>query len=153
MPFTVNSRVIMANAERLYSAFTDARTLEQWFAPGDMTAKVHEFELKVGGGYQMSLFYPENHGNGKTSSNEDRYKARFTELNPYEHIIQEINFETNEENLKGTMIMEVNFRSVEDGTEVIIEFSDIPSGISLEDNEKGTELSLDKLEALMSKAN
>ncbi len=51
------------------------------------------------------------------------------------------------------MIMEVNFRSVEDGTEVIIEFSDIPSGISLEDNEKGTELSLDKLEALMSKAN
>ncbi len=79
---TQNSKVIKASQEALYKAFTDPEAIAAWLAPGDMTGKVHAFNLKVGGGYQMSLFYPQSdkESRGKTSENEDRYAARFVEL-------------------------------------------------------------------------
>ena len=55
---TQNSKFIKASPETLYRAFTDPAALAVWFAPGDMTAKVHSFDGSVGGGYQMSLYYP-----------------------------------------------------------------------------------------------
>jgi mono/diheme cytochrome c family protein len=44
--------------ESLYRAFTDPAALGVWLSPGEMARKVHEFDLQVGGGYRMSLFYP-----------------------------------------------------------------------------------------------
>jgi hypothetical protein len=35
-----------------------SEALEKWMAPGEMIGKIHRFDLKVGGGYEMSLFYP-----------------------------------------------------------------------------------------------
>jgi len=55
--FKRTSRVIKASREALYRAFTDPAALAVWLAPDQMTAKVHEFDGRVGGGYQMSLFY------------------------------------------------------------------------------------------------
>lgn len=53
---TENSRIIKASAEVIYKALTNPTALEVWQSPGDMTAKVHNFNLSVGGGYEMSLF-------------------------------------------------------------------------------------------------
>src|SRR5215471_9028486 len=53
---TRTSRVIKASREALYRVFTDPAALAVWLAPDQMTAKVHEFDGRVGGGYQMSLF-------------------------------------------------------------------------------------------------
>ena len=39
-------------------AFTDPAAMAVWLAPGDMTGEVHSFDDRVGGGYQMSLYYP-----------------------------------------------------------------------------------------------
>jgi uncharacterized protein YndB with AHSA1/START domain len=50
-----NSKFIQATPEALYRAFTDPAALAVWQAPGDMTGKVHSFDYRVGGGYQMSL--------------------------------------------------------------------------------------------------
>jgi hypothetical protein len=50
--------VVKATPEALYRAFTDPAALAVWQAPGDMTGKVHSFDYRVGGGYQMSLYYP-----------------------------------------------------------------------------------------------
>jgi hypothetical protein len=44
------------------------------------------------------------------------------------------------------MIMEVLFEPEGKGTRITMIFMDIPAGIRPEDNEKGTELSLQKLE-------
>lgn len=55
---TRTSAVIKAPPEVLYRAFTDPDALAVWQVPGDMTAKVHEFDARIGGGYRMSLFYP-----------------------------------------------------------------------------------------------
>jgi uncharacterized protein YndB with AHSA1/START domain len=66
---TRNSRFIKATPEALYGAFTDPAALAVWQAPGDLIAKVHSFDCRVGGGYQMSLFYPssEKASRGKTA--------------------------------------------------------------------------------------
>ncbi|WP_394351999.1 SRPBCC domain-containing protein [Rhodocytophaga rosea] len=57
---TKTSKIIHATAETIYKALTSPAALEVWQAPGDMTAKVHNFDFRVGGGYQMSLFYSDN---------------------------------------------------------------------------------------------
>ena len=141
------SRVIKASREKLYQAFTDPEALAAWQAPGEMTAKVHEFDLRVGGGYQMSLFYPPSETNevGKTSSREDRFTARFLELTPPRRIVQAINFDTADRAFSGEMTMVVTLEEVNDGTEVTILFENIPPGIRPEDNDAGTRSSLEKL--------
>ena len=69
---TRNSKFIKATPEALYRAFTDPAALAVCLAPGDMTGEVHSFDYRVGGGYQMSLYYPssEKTFRGKTSESE-----------------------------------------------------------------------------------
>lgn len=151
MSTTKNSKYINASEEALYKAFTDPKALEIWMAPGDMTGKIHAFDLREGGGYEMSLYYPADENSatekpqGKTGDNEDKYKARFVELKPYEKIVLAIGFDSTDEKLTGEMIMEVALKPKNKGTTVTIVFKNIPSGIKPEDNEKGTEMSLEKL--------
>jgi uncharacterized protein YndB with AHSA1/START domain len=147
---TINSRVINASPERLYEAFTNPEALAWWLAPAGMTGHIHHFDLRVGGGYDMSLFYPDQETNGKTAAGEDRFEARFVELTPYKRIIQDIRFNTTDPAFEGTMIMEVTFEPLGSSTKVTFHFTDIPPGIRPEDNEAGTVQSLDKLEKYVS---
>jgi uncharacterized protein YndB with AHSA1/START domain len=144
---TRNSRFIKAPPEALYRAFTDPAALAVWQAPGDMTGKVHSFDCRVGGGYQISLFYPssEKASRGKTAEREDRFTARFVELTPPRRIVEAITFDSADPAFSGEMIMEVTLGAEDGGTEVTILFKNIPSGIRPEDNEIGTRLSLEKL--------
>ena len=144
---TRNSLTIKASPEEVYQAFTSAKAMETWQAPEGMTARVHRFDFIVGGGYEMSLFYPdsEKKTQGKTQGNEDKYSARFTEIVPNEKIVQVIQFETNDPDLMGEMIMEVTLKPVDQGTEVTYHFRNIPKGIKPADNEEGTISTLQKL--------
>lgn len=144
---TINSIFIKASPEIVYQAFTDPEAIAVWLAPGEMTGKIYSYDLKVGGGYQMSLFYPqsENESSGKTAEREDRFTARFVELMPPHKIVQAINFESDNAAYVGEMTMEVTFEREDSGTRVVIVFKNIPSGIRPEDNEAGTQMSLEKL--------
>jgi uncharacterized protein YndB with AHSA1/START domain len=144
---TQTSRVIKASPEDIYNAFISPAALETWQAPGDMTAKVHNFDLRVGGGYEMSLFYPDNEKEmkGKTTEKEDKFTARFVELIPNRKIVAAIKFDTADPGFAEEMIMEVTFNPVDNGTEVIYLFKNIPKGIKPQDNEAGTKSSLEKL--------
>lgn len=144
---TQNSLDIKATQEEIYNAFINPTALEVWQAPGDMTAKIHNFDLRVGGGYQMSLFYPdsEKEMRGKTTGKEDKYTARFIELTPNKKIVQAINFDTSNSDFAGEMIMEVTLKPIDSGTTVTFSFKDIPKGIKPSDNEAGTISSLKKL--------
>lgn len=144
---TRNSKIIKASQEVLYRAFTDPAALAVWLAPGEMTGKVHSFDLRVGGGYRMSLYYPssEKASRGKTSEREDRYTARFVELTPFRRIIEAITFDSSDPAFSGEMIMDVTFEAEDGGTRVTILFKNIPSGIRPEDNEAGTRSALEKL--------
>jgi uncharacterized protein YndB with AHSA1/START domain len=144
---TQNSKWIRASQETVYHAFTDPAALALWLAPGDMTGAVHQFDFRVGGGYQMSLYYPSSEpiARGKTADREDRYMARFVELTPPQKIVEAITFDSNDPAFSGEMFMEVTLETENDGTNVSIVFRDIPSGIRPEDNEVGTEQTLNKL--------
>jgi uncharacterized protein YndB with AHSA1/START domain len=144
---TQSSKLIKASQEALYQAFTDPAALEVWLVPGDMTGEVHHFDLRVGGGYEMSLYYPafDEDSRGKTSGKEDRYTARFVELTPPERIVTAITFDSPDPAFSGEMIMEVTLEAADGGTNVVIVFKNMPSGIRPEDNEAGTQSSLEKL--------
>ena len=144
---TRSSKWIKATPEALYRAFTDPAALAVWRVPGDMTGQVHRFDYRVGGGYQMSLYYPSSEPTlrGKTSGREDRYTARFVELVPPRRIVEAITFDSADPAFAGEMIMEVTLEPEDGGTRVSIVFTNIPSGIRPEDNEAGTQSALEKL--------
>lgn len=143
---TKTSKIIKATAEAIYRAFVDPAALEAWQAPGDMTAKVHRFDPVVGGGYEMSLFYPDGETmQGKTREKEDRYTARFIALVPNKKIVQAINFHAPDPAFAGEMMVEVTLEPEVGGTRVTYFFTHIPIGIKPEDNEAGTRLTLEKL--------
>jgi len=52
------SRIIKASRQTLSRAFADPAALVAWQVPGEMTGQVHAFDLRLGGGYRMSLFDP-----------------------------------------------------------------------------------------------
>jgi uncharacterized protein YndB with AHSA1/START domain len=144
---TRNSRLIKAPPEKAYRAFMDPAALAVWLAPGGMTGKVHSFDGRVGGGYQMSLFYPasEQDFKGKTTEKEDRFAARFVELVPPRKIVQAVTFDSADLAFAGEMIMTVTLEPRNGGTDVMFLFTGIPPGIRPEDNEEGTRLTLEKL--------
>ncbi|WP_316767933.1 SRPBCC domain-containing protein [Pedobacter frigiditerrae] len=143
---STNSIIIPANIKTIYNAFIDKEALEYWLTPDGMTGKIHSFEFKVGGKYEMSLFYKETEIEGKTSGNEDRYSATFTEIIANKKIVQAINFQSENNEFKEEMIMEVHLEAVDkNSTKVIIIFKNIPIGIDPKDNQDGTEQSLKKL--------
>ena len=100
-----------------------------------MTGKVHRFDLRVGG----------NESRGKTSGNEDRFKARFVELTPPKKIVEAVDFDSDDPAFSGEMIMEVGFEAEGSGTNVTVLLRNIPPGIRPEDNEAGTAQTLQKL--------
>ena len=144
---THNARFIQAPPTAIYRVFTNPTALAVWFAPGDMTATVHHCDGRVGGGYQMSLYYPaaDPTARGKTSEREDRYTARFVELTPPHRIVEAITFDAVDPAFAGEMIMVVTLATAVGGTTVSILFQDLPPGIRPADNAAGTQSTLEKL--------
>ena len=141
-----NSKLIKAPVEKVFDAFANPESLEQWQAPDGMTGKVHRFDFRPGGGYEMSLYYKaEEKATGKTADYEDRFTARFAEIIPNKKIGQIINFDSEDEGFKGEMILNILFEPKDTGTLVTFAFDNIPPGIKAEDNEEGTRQSLEKL--------
>lgn len=64
------TRTIQTTREDVYrDVFFKA--LEYWLATNAITGKIHDYELKIGSGFGMSLFY-NNDVTGRTSGNEDQ---------------------------------------------------------------------------------
>jgi uncharacterized protein YndB with AHSA1/START domain len=147
MTSTRTSRIIDAPREAIFSALLDPAALEVWRVPGEMTATVHDFDARVGGGYQMSLFYPETDADnrGKTGGREDRYTARYVEIVPPSRIVETIVFDTTDPRFSGEMTMIVTLEARGSATGVTFAFENLPSGVRPEDNDEGTRSSLEKL--------
>lgn len=153
MSETQNSKTIKAMPDTIFQALTDPKSIEIWQVPGDMTGKIYHYNFKVGGNYEMSLFYPdtEKKMKGKSGNKEDRFTAEFIEIIPDRKIVEKIHFQSDDPNFQEPMTMQISLESVDEGTEVTFTFKDIPKGIKPEDNEKGTLSSLEKLATLVEK--
>ncbi len=144
---------IKAPRMAVYQAFLDPKAVAAWLAPDDMQGHVHHFEPCEGGRFRISLEYqnPKDYRRGKTSASTDTYHGRFTRLIPGELVEESIEFESEDPKLAGEMKMIVRLADVTGGTEVILRFENMPSGIRAEDNESGSIQSLKKLAKLLEK--
>jgi hypothetical protein len=76
------------------------------------------------------------------------YHGRFVRLEPNERVVEVHEFETADSALSG----EITITTVADtdgGTDLLLVFEGLPSGVSPTDNELGTRMALDKLAALV----
>ncbi|WP_020006967.1 SRPBCC domain-containing protein [Salinicoccus albus] len=141
--------VIDAPQEKIYQAFINREAFETWLPPGDMTGDLKTFDAVEGGAYEMTLYYHDNEAIGKTTGNSDAFKGRFVELVPYQRIVLETAFETGSPAFGGTMRQTWTLADRGGSTEVIVECTDVPSGIDQQDHERGLLLSLYSLSDYM----
>lgn len=116
-------RVLRATPERVYRAFLEPDALVKWIPPYGFTGKIHQMDVRVGGGYKMSFT---NFGTGKSHS----FGCKYIELTPHERIRYTDQFD--DPNLPGQMNVTVSLRKVLCGTELSIVQEGIPSVIPVE---------------------
>ncbi len=151
MAETKNSKLIRATADKVFKALTDPGAIEIWQVPNDMTGKIHRYDFREGGGYEMSLYYPdtEKEMKGKSGEKEDKFSAEFVAIIPGTKIVEKVYFESDDPAFQEPMTMIIDLESVAGRTKVTFLFKDIPKGIKPEDNEAGTMSSLEKLAQLV----
>lgn len=114
-----------------------------------MSAHVHTFQAREGGAVRVSLTYDAPTGAGKTAAHTDTYRGRFLRLVPNEMVVEADEFETENPELKGEMISTIMLTDAPGGgTDVVGVHENLPASLSLDDNETGWRMALDKLAAL-----
>jgi uncharacterized protein YndB with AHSA1/START domain len=136
---------IRAPRPDVYRALLDARAIAKWRVPTGMTSHVHEFDAREGGSFRISLTYDAPTGTGKTAAHTDTYHGRFVKLLPNEQVVEVLEFETADPELRGEMTMTTTLADADGGTDVLVVHEGIPSGVPTTDNETGTRMALANL--------
>ena len=63
----LSSRIINSPVEMVYQAFENPNHLKNWWGPEGFTNTIHEFDLRVGGNWKLTMHGPEK-GNYENSS-------------------------------------------------------------------------------------
>ena len=116
-------RVLRAPRERVYKAFLDPEAMAKWLPPHGFTSKVHESDVRVGGGYKMSFT---NFNSGKSHS----FGGKYVELSKPERIRYTDQFD--DPNLPGQMQVTIELKEVACGTELSIVQENLPAAIPVE---------------------
>ena len=133
-------RVVRSTPEKVYRAFLDADAMSKWLPPHGFTAKMHQFEGKVGGTFKMSFT---NFTTGQTHA----FGGKYLELVPHERIRYTDKFD--DPNLPGEITVTVLLKKVSCGTDVRIEQAGVPAVIPEEACYLGWQDSLNQLTALV----
>src|SRR5690348_6588988 len=142
------SRVMAAPPGRVWAALVDPGALLAWLPPGGMTGRFERFDARPGGSYRMVLTYPDASGApGKATADSDVVEARFVDIVPGEHVVQAVDFVSDDPANAGTMTMTWAVAAVDGCTRVDIIAEGVPDGISAEDHAVGLASSLAKLAA------
>ena len=147
----VTTLAVTLNAapSRVYRALTSADDVQRWMVPDGMTSEVHRFEAREGGEFRISLTYESAANVGKTSAHTDTYHGWFVTLQPYELVVQEMEFESDDPTMLGTMTTTLALSEQSGTTHLMVVHDDVPPGVSLADNETGWRMSLAKLARLV----
>lgn len=140
---------IEAPPAAVYHALTDADALSRWRFPEGMSCTVHVFEPEEGGVLRISLTYEEPSGQGKTTAHTDTYHGRFLRLVPEKEVVEVDTFETDDPAMEGEMTITTTLTPKGDGTELVAVHDGLPPGVSLEDNQLGWEMALERLKRLV----
>ena len=130
------SRVVRAARKAVYRACSEPAELVRWRVPLDMTARLLAAEEA---GYRMALGYEDGRA--------DTFDSIFVARVPDERVVERIRFDAPER--AGEMTVTTVLRDVQDGTEVSLQFENLPASIRPEDNEEGTRQALVRLAELV----
>jgi uncharacterized protein YndB with AHSA1/START domain len=144
------SRVIGANAQRVFAALVDEVALAQWLPPSGMTGRFEHFDARSGGSYRLVLTYEDRSAaTGKTTGASDVVDVRFLEVVPDVRVAQAVDFVSDDPAFAGAMKMTWELAADGERTRVTIRADNVPPGISREDHEAGFRSSLDQLETYL----
>ena len=144
------SLLIHVQRDAVFTALTSRDALLAWLPPKGMQGRFERFDMRSGGGYRLVLTYDDAAGApGKSSADSDVSEVRISQVDPGERVVQEIEFETDDPALQGTMLMEWRLRSVDEGTIVEIVARNVPEGIRARDHAEGITSSLANLSAYL----
>lgn len=140
-------RTIPANAEVVFKALTDGDAVAAWLPPGNARGELHEFDPRPGQPFRMTLhFTAEDASKGKTTQDSDTIEAEFTRVEQDRLVEFAVRFVSEDPAFDGIMLMTWTLQSQGPHiTNVKIEASDVPAGISAEDHAKGLAQSLENL--------
>ena len=133
-------RVLKANPEKVFRAFSDTTAFTSWLPPYGFLCKVNQMDFKVGGNYKMSF-------TNFSTGNSHSFGGKYLEIKPNEFLKYTDKFD--DPNLPGEMITTVWFNKVSCGTELKITQEGIPSVIPAEMCYLGWQESLEKLKKLV----
>lgn len=141
------------NASRpdVYRALLDASAVATWMVPNGMTGYVHSFNASEGGSFRISLTYDSPTGTGKTSPSTDTYHGRFVKLVANEQVVEVMEFETADPEMRGEMTVTYMLVDADGGTDVLAVHDNLPSGLLPTDNETGWRMALAKLARFVEK--
>jgi uncharacterized protein YndB with AHSA1/START domain len=140
------------NAPRaaIYRALLDPGAVRHWMVPDNMTSHVHFFEPREGGAFRISLGYDDETSAGKSGEHTDTYHGEFVRLVPDAEVVQTMEFETTDPELRGKMRVTFRLADAEGGgTDLDAVHDDVPPGVPPADNQTGWRMSLDKLARLV----
>ncbi|MRH90025.1 hypothetical protein GFY24_21720 [Nocardia sp. SYP-A9097] len=143
---------VSAPRPNVFRALLDARSVRTWMVPDGMTSRIHEFDPRIGGRFRISLSYDIPTAAGKTSAHTDTFHGHFVRIVPDTEVVQSVEFETENPELRGEMTITYSLSSEHGGTRVIAQHDNLPPGLSPEDNELGFRMSLARLADLAEKA-
>jgi len=133
-------RVLKADPEKVYRAFSDPNALAFWLPPYGFLGIVHELDFRIDGAYRMS-FINFSTGNGHS------FGGKYLELKPNKFIKHTDRFD--DPSLPEEMITSIWLTKVSCGTELKVIQENIPSVIPTEMCYLGWQESLDKLMKLV----
>ena len=133
----------------VYRALLDAEAVAAWRVPDGMTSEIHEFDAREGGAFRISLTYDAPDRTGKSEGHTDTYHGRFVRLVPDERVVEELEFETADPALQGTMTMTTTLTDADGGTRVVVVHEGLPDVVPAADNELGTRMALENLARLV----
>jgi uncharacterized protein YndB with AHSA1/START domain len=149
MDLTAITVRILAPRPIVYRALLDPDAVARWMVPDGMTSHVHEFDVREGGSFRISLTYDPPTGKGKTSAQTDTFHGRFIRLLQDWQIVQAVEFETSDPTLQGEMTITYDLVYVSVGIDLLAVHRGLPPGLSRSDNDDGWRASMKKLKRLI----
>lgn len=132
------TRIIAAEPETVFDAWTEPEHIQQWSAPEGMDIPTSDVDLTVGGRFHLQM----RNAEGGT------YNARgiYHEIERPTRLVYSWTWDEQPDH--GQSLITVDFRSVDGGTEVTMVHSGLPSEESAAEHEKGWTSCLNRLEGL-----
>ncbi len=133
------SRVIKADRETVFKAWTEAEHLRRWSCPEGIDIADVQVDLSVGGAFQIRMLNPE----GQTHTAYGTYR----EIERPRRLVYTWDWREDDQKVGETLVT-VEFNALGDSTEVVLTHERFPSAEAKSEHEKGWSSCLNRLEAL-----